>query len=182
MGRGGARVQREAVSAIERAGGSVSYDVDWIDGTYVVNDTSWPQWLTDALGRNYLESVTRVEAHRGVGDAEMRHIGRLKRLVALQIAADDVTDAGLSQIQGLSRLRWLDLHAGSKLTAAALRHIEPLSNLEALNLVNFPVTDDKLAHLAGLTRLRWLWLSGPSITDTGLAHLEHLNQLSAACI
>ena len=77
-----ARVQREAVSAIERTGGSVSYDVDWIDGTYVVNDTSWPQWLTDALGRNYLESVTRVKAHRGVGDAEMRHIGRLKRLVA----------------------------------------------------------------------------------------------------
>jgi hypothetical protein len=46
-----ARIQREAVVAIEKAGGHVTYDWAFINGTSVAGGKPWaPQWLVDTLG------------------------------------------------------------------------------------------------------------------------------------
>src|SRR4051812_23869447 len=46
------RNQREAVSAIEQAGGSVSYEWEWRNGRPlpVASPARWPKWLIRALG------------------------------------------------------------------------------------------------------------------------------------
>src|ERR1700733_11308113 len=51
-----ARVQREAVAAIEAAGGKVYYDWEW-NGDQAAPPTAkpkWPKWLGDRVGVDYL--------------------------------------------------------------------------------------------------------------------------------
>ena len=50
----GARNQREAVAAIRKTGGLVSYDWESKNGKWVRNGRPWaPKWLVDALGVDY---------------------------------------------------------------------------------------------------------------------------------
>src|SRR4051812_18842713 len=56
-----ARVQREAVAAIKRAGGHVYYDWERNDGKPVPNGKPrWPRWLVDRLGIDYFGDVDTV--------------------------------------------------------------------------------------------------------------------------
>jgi len=49
-----AHVQRDAVAAIRRAGGSVSYDWEWNNGKSVPGGKPWaPKWLVDLVGIDY---------------------------------------------------------------------------------------------------------------------------------
>ncbi len=173
-----ARVQRETVEAITRAGGRVYYDWESTGpNPAITRKPFWPRWLVDRVGSEYFDTVTRVDAVHRVSDAEMILIGRLHHLEALQIAANAVTDTGVSAIRGLSRLKWLELHQTAGITGAALANLDGFSQLEVLSLLHFAVTDGDLAHVARLTRLQWLQLSSPQITDAGLIYLEGLNDL-----
>ena len=52
-----ARVQREAVMAVQRAGGEVMYDWEWkwVKGAPVrTGTTRWPDWLVERIGIDYL--------------------------------------------------------------------------------------------------------------------------------
>src|SRR3954453_23726474 len=56
-----ARIQRDAVAAIDGAGGHVLYDWEWENG-YPKNDGPWaPEWLVDRLGIDCFGSVVHVE-------------------------------------------------------------------------------------------------------------------------
>jgi hypothetical protein len=56
-----ARVQRDIVAAIERAGGSVNYDWEWTNGHYIDGKRAWwPKWLGDRIGIDYVCNVSRV--------------------------------------------------------------------------------------------------------------------------
>jgi hypothetical protein len=56
-----AHVQRDAVAAIRRAGGSVSYDWEWNNGKSVPGGKPWaPKWLVDLIGVDYFAHVTSV--------------------------------------------------------------------------------------------------------------------------
>ena len=53
-----AKVQRDAVAAIERAGGSVKYEWEWKDGRFNPTEKPWwPKWLMDHIGPNYLAHI-----------------------------------------------------------------------------------------------------------------------------
>ncbi len=174
-----ARVQREAVSAIECAGGKVEYDeVFTNEGLRDNPKPFWPRWIVERLGREYFETVTSVTAVREVGDAEMAQIGRLEHLLQLNLCTDRVTDAGLVHLRGLEGLKCLMLQTAN-ISGAALANVEGLSELEFLYLMGMPVADSDLAHIAGLTHLKKLWLRGPQLTDAGLVHLAGLHDLRA---
>jgi len=65
-----ARVQRDAVAAIERAEGTVWYEWQWRNGKPVLNGrTPCPQWLIDLVGVDYFGSVVRVSLAQVGGDA-----------------------------------------------------------------------------------------------------------------
>ena len=49
-----AKIQHDAVAAIERTGGSVKYQWEWKDeGPISSGKPKWPKWVLDHIGPNY---------------------------------------------------------------------------------------------------------------------------------
>src|SRR5262245_47525071 len=110
-----AHVQRDAVTAIVRSGGGAYYDWEtrelsrW-DGSRLSHDpkgkSPWPKWLIDALGPDYFGHVRIVYVQKGDADAVMKFVGRLRYLDSLSVSSPGpLTDAGMSHLRGLTRLR-----------------------------------------------------------------------------
>jgi hypothetical protein len=191
-----ARVQREAVAAIERAGGKVFYD--WQlkyskMGDLMPDSTGqsrWPRWLVDRLGPDYFSTVKMVFLF-GPADAVMPQVGRLDQLEELDFMPGrkdrttlGPTDVGMVHLRDLTRLRHLKLgvnfaggHIGSKITGAGLAAIAGCTRLWFLQLQGIPLADADLAALRGMTELRILDIDSPKVTAAGLAHLRGMNQL-----
>jgi internalin A len=183
-----ARLQRDAVVAVERAGGAIRYDWQFQNGRLIARATPRvPRWLVDFLGIDHFGNVVAVDL-RGCGhiidlsktwegesipcdtDQVLAHVGNLGRLEDLCLEGSSVSDTGLERLEGLSRLRRLNLDY-TRVTDAGLAHLRGLSGLEHLDLFEAPVTDGGLAHLEGLTKLRWLSLSNTEATDAGMQAL-----------
>jgi hypothetical protein len=143
-----ARVQRDAVAAIEKAGGWVSYD--WgRDGKSIPGGQPWaPRWLVDLIGIHYFGQVT-----------------------AVGLASSSTADATLAQVGRLTGLRFLTL-PGSNVTDAGLVHLKQLTKLSRLDLRDTQVSDAGLAHLTGLTKLTRVYLFGAKVTDSGVNELK----------
>jgi internalin A len=175
-----ARVQREAVAAIVRAGGTVGYDWQWADGEYFTETPPWPKWLVDTVGVDLLSNVVIVDGYNGDGrltDVEMASVGRLPHLEEVILVDCRVTDAGLAHLTGLSRLKSLDLRIAPRGKGVSLVPLEGLARLEKLDLRGLSLADANLVHLAGLTRLKEINLSQTPITDAELVHLRDLKGL-----
>lgn len=197
------RVQREAVVAIERAGGNVIYDWDWEwiptmdrpDPSILVLSLRpppsrrgawglpipWIRTLARLLGPDCVGTVKHVSFPGGERDrstnALMAEVGRLRRLEELYLdSCKLVTDDGLAHLRNLSELRGLNL-VNSGVRGSGLVHLKRLRRLEELSLTSLSVRDSDLAHLSKLSSLERLELSGPHITDAGLAHLKDLTNL-----
>lgn len=70
-----AKVQREAVIAIEHAGGKVTYDGAFTNqGGGNDPKPPWVQWISERIGRDYRDTVTGVVASPGADDVEMAQI------------------------------------------------------------------------------------------------------------
>ncbi len=70
-----ARIQCEAVAAIERADGWVEYDWDWKDGQPIKD--GWPlapSWLVHALGVDYFGRVVAVRWSGDASGADIAHV------------------------------------------------------------------------------------------------------------
>ena len=84
-----------------------------------------------------------------------------------------MTDAGLIQIKGLTRLRSLALEV-TQVTDAGLEHLKGLSQLQSLYLGGTKVTDAGLENLSGLTQLQELDLMQTQVTDAGVKKLQQV--------
>jgi Leucine-rich repeat (LRR) protein len=193
-----ARVQREAVAAIEAAGGKAYYDFEWKyqDNGPVLRFYSiltprkprWPKWLVDRVGPDYLGSVIGVQFLHGLSheadDSLLAQIGRLSALEDLDFRGygsgytgqSRLTDAGLAQLRELTRLRRLRLGA-SKIKGAGLLHLSGLRGLTNLDLENIQIADDDAKALSSLTMLEGLLIDSDELTDAGMVHLAPLKQL-----
>ncbi len=174
-----ARVQRDAVASINRAGGSVLYDWQFTDGTtagtYQVGGKPWaPRWMVDFLGPDYFGTVILVNLE-GCRTAEvMSSVAHLHRLETLILFMTDVTDERMSQLAGLDHLRELNLH-DTGLGDAGVRPLEGLPQLQEIALPQF-VTDAGLTRLGRTSVLRKVDLTGagrcPLLTKNGVARLR----------
>lgn len=176
-----ARVQKEAVAAIEQAGGRVVYDWAWKDGHPAPRGAkpAWPKRLVDTVGPDYFGNVVAVYPAKSTDDTLMLHIGQLRSLQLLNLnGRKSVTDLGLVHLRGLTELRELDL-SFTGATGSGLKSLERMTRLRKLVLPTGPISDDDLAHLGGLTGLEWLQAGSTQrgITDAGLAHLKGLVNL-----
>jgi len=131
-----------------------------------------------------LRSLTSLMFYgcEGVTDAAARHLSGLTNLTSLWFYSEafwrnqnwqalSLTDAGVAPLQGLKRLRHLNLH-GQNLSDRSLTMISSLAVLEHLSLTGTAITDSGLIHLAGLTNLRELRLWETSVTEAGVAALK----------
>ena len=168
-----AQIQREAVAAIENAGGAVSYDWGRISGSIPAGGPWAPEWLVNLIGVDYFGHVTEalINQNSTVTDGVIAKVGCLTQLHDLFLHSTCVSDAGLSHLKGLTNLEWLDL-GKTQITDAGLVHLRGLANLTELRLGGTQVTDAGLRHLKGLTKLSQLDLSETQVTDAGLRELK----------
>ena len=103
-----AKIQRDAVAAIERSGGSVKYEWEWKDGQpNPSGKPRWPRWLVDYIGPNYLAHIAAVDLAQGGSDEQVLPVGRLKSLETLVLRKSSISAAGLAPLTGLDDLRSL---------------------------------------------------------------------------
>lgn len=116
-------------------------------------------------------------------------LGQMKQLRALVLKktgfeADRISDQGLRELSGLSKLEVFNLY-GNAIKDDGLKGLHSLKNLRELDLSLMQITDTGLSHLRQLKTLRRLDLlysegfAGPTITDAGVKSLTSLNQLIA---
>jgi len=122
-----ARIQREAVAAIEKAGGSVDYDWEWTNGEHIAGaKPRAPRWLVDRIGVDYFGHVTDVWlcSSWAAPEAVMEQVGRLTRLRRLHLDRSSISGAGLAHLKGLTKLSDLGLGGnrlgGNRATDAGL--------------------------------------------------------------
>jgi hypothetical protein len=173
--------QRDAVAAIERGGGNVSYDWDWRNGQPLRSSSQppWRKWLASKLGPDLFGHVVAVDFHGSKGpsaDSVLKQVAALRRLEFLSLVSTGVTDEGLASLRDLTGLKTLRLQ-GTAVRGPGLAHLERMVELEELTLPNAPISDEQLAHLAGLTKLKRLRISGKFLTNAGLAHLGAMQQM-----
>jgi hypothetical protein len=181
-----ARVQREAVVAIRRAGGEVAYSWEWSNGAPVVPRPKppWPGWLRRILGPDFLDTVTFVRLYGPqFGDDELRAACRFPWLEDLSVVQTSATDDAAEGIRYLTNLRSLDFRLNPGITRRTLPHIAALRELRTLtlsfNLFPEPVRDEDMAFLRRLTKLERLNLYSADLDDAWVAYLEGLANLES---
>jgi hypothetical protein len=146
-----AKRQREAANRIVKLGGSVTYDYE-VDasGQRIPNTNApGPTWLRRLLGQDFFADVVQAN-----------------------LDSTEVTDAELEFLNGLPRLRWLNLF-NTQVTDAGLKHLEPLGYLQRLELGGASqITDAGLEHLEGLHELWAVYLGGTQVTEEGEKRLQ----------
>ncbi|MEX2287792.1 MAG: PQQ-binding-like beta-propeller repeat protein [Planctomycetaceae bacterium] len=107
-----------------------------------------------------------------VTDAGLAHIAGLTNLDFLRLDGVKATDDGLAHLKGLTKLKTLEL-MGTEIKGAGLIHIKDLTGLEKLSLsFNSDLTDAALVHLKGLTNLKTLALDDTNVTPAGVDELK----------
>lgn len=105
--------QRQAVEAIQEAGGLVTYDFHYSIGSgYFVGEQEppAPTWLRELVGNDFLSEVHVVSlADCEKVDNVLERLRRLRKLWAVELTRTQVTDAGLEHLKGLTELDELDL-------------------------------------------------------------------------
>jgi hypothetical protein len=198
-----AEIQRDAVAAINRAGGQAMYDWQYRDGTTVsFGVPGGPRWLARLLGPHYFDSVTHVTLPGRVTDTDLDTIAALDRVETLILNPSGLSGAGLAKLDRMTGLRWLIITAGATdvdtrimplramsrlqgltlagtdVTAAGLRRLSDHGRLELLDLEHTRVTDSGLAHLGEMREMRDLSVENTRIGDEGLSHLRRLVKLN----
>jgi internalin A len=173
-----ARVQRDAVAAIEEAGGHVWYDWESKDGFQIPSEGPWaPKWVVDHVGLEFFGTVVGVALVDGGTDELLVHVGHLRRTERLYLdGSKSVTDFGLAQLRELTNLDWLSVD-NTQITDIGLARIKVLRSLKSLALNETKVTDAGLVCLKELPSLKRLYLMDTRVSDAGLAHIADLRGL-----
>jgi len=172
-----ARVQRDAVAAIEAAGGSVWYQWQWRNGKPILNSRPpWPEWMVNLAGVDYFGGVVRVSLAQVGGDAELVSAARLGTLRELILDSSRVTDVGLAELGHLSQLQELSLME-TRVTDAGLLHLKDLTDLKTLDLGDTRIAGAGLVHLVGLMRIERLVVRNTPMTDASVGNLARLTGL-----
>jgi hypothetical protein len=87
-----------------------------------------------------------------------------------------INDEWLSQIQGLTDIRRLDI-ANVAIKGPGLRYVGTLTNLESINMTLTPITDEYLEPLGNLTQLKVIGLASAECNGTGCKYLHKLTKL-----
>ena len=104
LGRPPSPRSRDAVAAIQAAGGEVQYEWEWKDGATVKGGRRpTPRRLVDLLGADF-GHVTKGTLHNAENDASIVHFGRLTRLEWLNLDRSFVGDAALAHVKRLTNL------------------------------------------------------------------------------
>jgi hypothetical protein len=187
-----ARQQKEAVRAIQTAGGWVHYDYQRPDSLTANFDplaTPWePSWLLDLLGIDFFHDVVEVNMvynddskprrdNNGPAVNIAPQLAHFPRLRWLLISGSYIDDDGMAAVGRLKRLESFYQWDGSHITDAGVVHLQNMPRLTYIHLSTSQVGDRGLATLARLPNLEGLSMQRNKITDAGLVHLAGHSKL-----
>lgn len=114
-----------------------------------------------------------------VNTAVQQHIERCRQnnFTSLELRGEEVDDEVLAHLHGHKHLKELHIVAAGKVTNAGLTYLENLQNLEWLNLDGVAINDKGLFFLQQMSRLKGLQLTNAFLTGCGLEHLVDLKAL-----
>jgi hypothetical protein len=181
-----AREQREAVAAIQRYGGWVHYDYEFVNGKLTPGRSPWaPRWLRRMLGDEFFQEVRQVSLvyddstgqrfdneNVGACDDVLARVARLPGLKSLLLKETQATDAGLRHIGKMTGLEELFIWDAESVTDAGVARLASLKNLKMVHISRSNLTDRSLALLSSLPRIETLSLQQNHFTDEGLARLD----------
>ncbi len=176
------RQQREVVSSLLGAGGTVRYDYEKADATipnvFDPQAEPWgPEWLKELGTENFQDVIMVNLRDKPITDDDLVQLKKLPKLENLDLSNTQVTSRGMAHIAKLKNLKYLSLW-NTRVDDEGLQYLAGLDNLYALILDGTRVTDKGLIHLEGLVNLEeWLGLTGTGVTDAGLEHLKGLVKL-----
>jgi hypothetical protein len=107
-----------------------------------------PAFLVDVLGEYFFEDVYRIcHPASHFADEDLKLACQLEEMKICLVGGTSITDAGLENIDRLTRLEELELR-DTLITDAGLRNLEKMAHLQSLDLEGATVTE------AGVQRLR----------------------------
>ena len=132
--------------------------------------------------RNAKQLVVLIAAGTSISDRGIAHISQLPNLAALDLeVCDNVADPACKVLGQMRQLRVLNLRKtafeAQKVTGAGLSQLVLLPKLKALNISGNSINDGALKHLESSTSLRELKLNRLAITDAGLKHVSGVKPL-----
>ena len=114
-------------------------------------------------------AVKAVEKLGGSVTVDAKRPG--KPVVAVNLIATEITDAGMKELKELKSLQTLELHE-TKVTDAGMKELKELKSLQTLYLWGTDVTDAGMKELKELKSLQMLLLSNTKVTAEGRAELQ----------
>ena len=121
-----------------------------------------------------LESISLGSCQ--ITDAGLSHVGNLRRLRYLNVSRTQITDKGLGSLAGLSQLT--TLHANNtRILDQGMVHLGAMESLEKLDLNYTGISDRGLREVRGLTNLKRIYFLGTKVTDDGLEYLKPLKTI-----
>jgi hypothetical protein len=195
-----ARRQKRAVAEVKKYNGYVDYDYEYAAGKKLNAATPRaPAWLRRAFGDEYFQEVSRViYVDQPISDATLAPLDDLSGIEELCFLSrmghhtlpevepppglDELTESGLSRLEGLTRLRRLEFE-NRELTGSMLRHLSRSTQLEELKIfegdgIEGGITDEGMPPLGAMPRLRVLSLWCPRITGACLKPLRGSRSLA----
>lgn len=133
--------------------------------------------LLDKLPADGIDSISMryssmEEGEDSVLDRALAHIGHIKSLKKIYFSRSDVSDVGLSKLDGLSDLRLLE--AGmTAIHGEFLKSLTGLKKLRNLRLGGNEIIEKNLACLKEFPVLKQLSLARCRLTLQGLSHVSH---------
>jgi len=184
-----ARKQRDAVAAIEKAGGGVAYDFQMSPSFPPPGKPPGPRWLRRMLGDEYFQSVYTANLNKAeISDDLLRHVGGQTSIRDLWLGNPAIGDRELTFFSGLHQLEWIDFtshevnRSNRQISLAGLRCLRHLPNFHTLRLPKSLIGDAGLAIVGEITTLNELTFEDASITDAGLMYLKSLSDLKVLSI
>ncbi len=140
-----AREQRDALDAVRKYGGWVSFDYEFVNGTRAAGRQPWgSRWIRDRIGDEYFQKVTEVNliydassgrrienANMDTCDDLLRKIRKLPGVKKLLLIKKQATDEGMSSIGKMADLEELTIWNAYFVTDAGVSQLAHLQNLKA---------------------------------------------------
>ena len=194
-----ARMQEEAVRAIQDYGGWVRYDFQFPSGSFSYKDfdpngeSGVPKWLLDRLGLDFFHSVVQVnlnysedsgkrEENHNPTDEALQHLPKLPSLRVLLLSDTQASDASMRHLAKLMRLERLFMWDVSQVSDAGVEHLRHLSNLSTVHISNSQITDKSVDVLTRCAKIERLSLQGNRFTDRTFEYASRLHGLKSLVV
>jgi hypothetical protein len=198
-------LQKRAIAALERLGGSVIYDWDYDDNDFVRKpgaSPAGPIWLRKFLGDEYFQEVIlvrlpgesipprqpyvdldvyRAKYERPYLDDQLACLDGLDQLEHLYLQFGRLKPEGWERLGRQGRLKSLTI-IGNPIDADGQVQMGRLTELESLSVEAKSGDADDLAFLDRLPKLRSLNIMSVPVTDAGLARIGRRTQLEGLSI